>query len=67
MTKRKSAGRKAYRTCRRAVCVADARRENNQWRFKAKSEVLSARWHKKRELYHRSKGNVSKGPTTEGI
>lgn len=64
---RMSAGRKASRAGRREACVADARRENNQQHFKAQSEVLSTRWHKKRELYHRPGSKMTEDPTTEGI
>lgn len=64
MTMRMSAGRKTYR---REVCVADVRRENNQRRSEAQSEVLSTRWHKKRELYHRLGSKMNEDPTTEGI
>lgn len=67
MAKRMFAGKEACRACRREGCVADVRRENNQWRFKAQSEVLSTRWHKKRELYHRPGSKMSEDPTTEGI
>lgn len=64
---RLSAGRKEYGARRREGCAVDARRENNQWRFKAQREVLSTRWHKKRELYHRPGSKMSEDPTTEGI
>lgn len=47
--------------------MADARRDNNQQHFKAQSKVLSTRWRKKRELYHRPGSKMSEDPTTEGI